>query len=94
MMAALIRLAIALASIPLNGLALSVLWGWFICPLGVPRLGIAQALGVSTLISLFMRGKADEDDDKKSPALKVAVAVLLPLFALAIGWAEHWFMVR
>ena len=34
-----------------GGLVLSLLWGWFFVPLGLPQIGIGLALGISLTLS-------------------------------------------
>ena len=63
--------------------AISVLWGWFIVPLGLPAIGIAAAIGISVTMSA-MRGHRKGPDDKGWKS--IAMAVLHPWFFLAIGW--------
>ncbi|MGC3984817.1 MAG: hypothetical protein QM777_08865 [Pseudorhodoferax sp.] len=49
-----------------SGLAVSVLWGWFVVPLfGLPALSIAQAYGIALLVGLLthQESKADKDED-------------------------------
>lgn len=81
----LLALIIAIAAVPLRGLCLSVVWGWFMVPLGVNSIGAAHAIGLSTLISFFVDRPDKKSDDEKLWA-RVAAAVLTPLILLAIGW--------
>lgn len=37
----------------LSPLVITIMWGWFLVPLGVPVIGYLTALGVSLLIGLF-----------------------------------------
>lgn len=63
--------------------AISVLWGWFIVPLGLPAIGIASAVGISVTLSA-MRGRRKGPDDEGWKA--IAGSALQPWFCLAIGW--------
>jgi hypothetical protein len=66
-----------------SGFVLSILWGWFMVPLGLPALGVAQAIGIALVAGMLThqmpRGEAE------TSAL-FAFAFLAPLFSLAIGW--------
>lgn len=69
--------------------AISILWGWFIVPLGVPAIGIAAAVGVSVTVSA-LRGRRKGPDDEGWKAL--AKAALQPWFCLAVGWTAKQFV--
>lgn len=83
--------------IPMSGWALSVLWGWFVVPVfNVPNLSIAQAVGLSCIVSFFKSYKTGEPDKDKS-WVDVAVglivsALLAPLLAVGFGWIVHLFL--
>ena len=46
----LVALTLAVACALWGGFAASVLWGWFVVPLGVPGLSVAQAMGVMVVL--------------------------------------------
>lgn len=77
------------------GYAIHVLWAWFVVPLGVPALGVAQAYGLSVLFGLFLNtrglaiGKEKSNDEW---ATSVTVSVLMPAIALLFGWIAVGFM--
>lgn len=52
----------------LRGYVLSVLWRWFVVPLGVPEIGIAQAIGISIIVGLVMLGVATKSDTSEADA--------------------------
>lgn len=95
-----ITVALMLSSIPflfLNAWALTSLWAWFIVPFGLPPIGMAWAMGLSTLASL-LRGIRQEPKTEGAEALKrlgmaYLNAALLPLICLLVGWIAHSFMV-
>lgn len=64
-LALLIALGLAIALAVLRGWVLSYLWFWFLVPLGVPSIGVAHAMGLSLLVSLFTAGASSKDADKK-----------------------------
>lgn len=87
---------IALGSI-LRGLVLSVLWAWFVQPLGVTDIGIAEAIGLMTIVGLAtMRADPDEDQKKRPPGERFAEAIGVTIvgsgFALAMGYLVHLFV--
>ena len=74
---------------------LSVLWGWFVVPLGVPPISIAWAYGLSCIVGLFWYNALSSDSTETGLAkafsglLKV---ILVPLLALFFGWIAYGFM--
>jgi hypothetical protein len=63
--------------------AVSVLWGWFIVPLGLPAIGIAAAIGLSVTMSA-LRGRRNGPGEKGWGSL--AKTVVQPWFCLGVGW--------
>jgi hypothetical protein len=81
----------------LRGLVLVSLWGWFVVPLGVPGIGIAHAIGISILASLFLFGLAtDKSSEEQEGWVKVIHAFVKALagslFAWGMGAIVHGFM--
>lgn len=67
------------------GFVISVLWGWFVVPLGAPAVGVWHAAGLCTLVCLMRPAIPPED----TPMLEVlAYGVIIPAVALAIGYLE------
>ena len=93
-MAILIALFIALAFVAglivMRAWVLTILWGWFIVPFGLPALGIAWAIGIAATISIFTAKpvKSEEGDNSS-----LAFAIVQPLMALLIGFVAHSFLV-
>lgn len=83
----LIVLALDIPTVMLRGFVLSRLWQWFIAPLGVAQIGIAQAIGISILVGLLAKDGKPKDDDEDTPALgKACVALLVATFASLVSW--------
>lgn len=81
----------------MSGWVLSVMWGWFVVPFGVPPIGIAWAIGISLVVGYMTYQsdavvKTDDEDRVQTVVNLVALAVLRPLLALAIGAIVHAFM--
>jgi len=58
-----------------TGLAVSVMWGWFVVPVfGLPSLSIAQAYGLALVVGVLTHKgtKADKDSDGFAMALCTA----------------------
>lgn len=81
-----IGLAVAIVVVALlvveQGWAISVLWGWFLVPLGAPAIGIAAAVGIAVLATAF-RGRGKKPEDDSWFLLRTAMH---PLFCVGIGW--------
>ncbi len=75
-----------------GGFVLYVLWGWFIVPLGVPQIGIAWAIGISTVFHLIAPSQPLPKTDDEHVWQNVAYVLLKPFIALAIGWTAKSFM--
>jgi putative flippase GtrA len=80
-----------------RGYALSKLWLWFIVSaFGAAPLGIAQAIGLSLIVSFLTHQTDSYEDKEKSLNEKMTRAVLLafmtPAMALLIGWIVKGFL--
>lgn len=69
-------------------------WNWFIAPLGVPKIGMAHAAGISILVMLVNYRSHDDSNDKRTWLNRAGSAFFAPLFCLAFGAIAHWLMVR
>jgi hypothetical protein len=77
----------------LKGYVLATLWTWFLVPVGVPRIGIAAALGIGTLLSLsrsstsaVMKEVSETTErDNKYWINSMLTSWLIPLIALGFG---------
>jgi hypothetical protein len=79
----------------LHAFAVWVLWGWFLVPLGVPPIGIAWAIGLVSLASLFQYmppTPAPPVPAEQEKWTKLAGDCARAPVALAIGWAAKQFM--
>ena len=90
----LVALALAVACALWGGFAASVLWGWFVVPLGVPEVSMLHAVGLMLALRALagFSGKPQPDKpEDKMVALRalgrvLAVATITPGLALAVGW--------
>ncbi|MCQ9618380.1 hypothetical protein L1889_18240 [Paenalcaligenes niemegkensis] len=74
------------------GLALSVLWGWFIVPLfGVAQIGAAQAYGLILVLRVLQAKAPSKDEQKASFGERIVRIVWVPPLAAGVliltGWA-------
>jgi hypothetical protein len=83
---------VGVISIFWGGYVGSILWGWFVVPLGAPPISPLHAAGLACIVSLFMgkRGLNENENDGKDVSEVVltglGVAIVLPLVPLIMGW--------
>lgn len=79
-----------IAGVMWRGFVLAKLWLWFLVPLGVAPLGIAQAIGISALVSMLTHQaqKTEKTDESLNDLLfKGAIRLALdPAIYLLCGW--------
>lgn len=90
----LVALSLAVACALWGGFAASVLWGWFVVPLGVPEVPMLHAVGLMlalrALAGFSGKPQPDKTEDKMAALRKLGhllgVATIAPALALAVGW--------
>lgn len=76
-----------------KGYVLSVLWGWFVVPLGAPPVTIPVAIGVSLVVSLLTKSVRPTDIDGELQLGKQAyIAAAGPALMLFVGWIVKAFL--
>lgn len=81
--------AISVISVLLRGWVLTILWGWFLVPLGAKAITIPLALGLSGTIGMFTIDVKRE----RAPILEALVAsIVVSILSLAIGSVYHLFV--
>jgi hypothetical protein len=86
-------LAAVVATTAIRGLVLAILWGWFVQPLGVRSVNVAEAIGLATIIG-FLTLREEEEDKKRLPFWqKFSSALVLSVSSsamyLLVGWIAH-----
>lgn len=90
---ALLAIVLVTPVLVLNGWTLSALWGWFVAPVfGLPALGLAQAIGISTLVRFATYTPRYKVTTVRAFADALLHAVLHPLIVLAGGWIVSRFI--
>lgn len=74
----------------LNGWVGSLMWRWFVVPLGAPPIGTGWAIGLVCIVAVFAGSRATDDEDDLVKA--VIFTVLQPLFLLLLGYIARHFM--
>lgn len=76
-----------------NAWVLTMLWGWFIVPLGVKSLSIAHAYGFTLVTGLILSNRGIKENKGKDDWVSSIITwLLLPLVALFFGWIAVGFM--
>lgn len=74
-----------------HAFVLATLWAWFVVPLGVAKIGVAHAYGLSSIFSVILSTRGIyQPEDKRKEAVGAALAI--PAFALLFGWIALGFM--
>jgi hypothetical protein len=90
-MVALGLIALVIVAYLLNGVALKLLWGWFMVPtLSLPAISLVQAIGIGIVIDFLTQQHIPRDEDERKELL--VHEVLAPVLAIAVGWVVHLFM--
>ena len=91
------------AAVTWKGYVLSILWAWFVVPLGVAALSIPHAIGLAILGAFLVGDKGATREEVSDIVGKpekpgdrifrlVANITLYPAFALGLGWVVRGFM--
>lgn len=85
-----------IVSVLLRGWALAILWGWFVVPIfELPSLTIAEAIGISMIMSFLTHTTELKTDDQKTGdyiVRTVSLAIMHPIFAVLAGLVVVQFM--
>jgi hypothetical protein len=73
-----------------SGWVLSVIWAWFLVPLGMPAVTTVQAIGISVVASALMPKPIRQKDVNMTGA--VVTALLSPVMTMAIAYIVKLFM--
>lgn len=69
----------------------TVLWGWFVVPLGLPAIGLWHMYGLRMFYSLFM-GFQRNPKEQESVSSAIAGVILGPMFVLLFAYIAKQFM--
>jgi hypothetical protein len=92
------RIVTAIISFPYAAWVASLMWGWFVVPLGVSQIGMWHAGGLvlfmtwpsaSAAVALVDLGRKEDEIDDLAKSLG---ALFVPTIMLALGYAYRLFM--
>lgn len=75
-----------------SGLAISIIWGWFIVPLGVMSITAAHGAGLHVLYSAVKAAISSPDLSKLVPSKVASHMLMSPILLVAIAWPFSWFI--
>lgn len=76
-----------------GGAVASILWGWFVVPLGVDAVSYWQAVGLGCLSALLLQRQPPSNDKsslQEDVLSGLGESALKPAFVLFIGWIAHY----
>lgn len=74
-----------------EGLALKLLWGWYMVPIfSLPALSLVQATGIAIIIGLTTYHS--NDLEKENSLMRLGQSIYCTLAYVAVGWILHFFM--
>lgn len=81
-------------SVIINGYVLSILWVWFLVPLGLPAISIAHSIGIAMVSSWLTYQHQTSKQEGKEKALEnlAIIFVVRPLAVLGVGYLVKQFM--
>lgn len=74
------------------GIVLKIMWGWFVEPLGIMAITTPHAVGLSTIVSIWLNGDNKVKTEDESTAAKWFKILGKPIVILLIGYIAHLFM--
>lgn len=78
-----VTLLAALMLIVIDGVLFSVLWGWFVVPLGVRDIGAAHGIGLAIMLSSLRIG-VDSKEKSLQEAITSALGAFIALLILML----------
>jgi len=82
----------AIVLYPLYGLAVMLVWRWFVVPLGLPEIGLAHALGLTVIAKLLTANLAINKLDTRGPVERLADKTGFVLGGMVLAYVTSLFM--
>ena len=82
-------------SVIVNGYVLSILWVWFVVPLGLPVISVAHSIGLAMVtgwLTYQYTNKKEEDNIKALISEFAILFIVRPLAVLGVGYIVKQFM--
>ena len=89
----LVSIAITVPVAILNGLVLTILWGWFVVPFfGLPPMPIPEAIGIAIIASYLTKDINCAKAKEKSITETALTTIGYPAMNLLMGYIVHLFL--
>jgi hypothetical protein len=77
-----------------RGWAISMLWNWFLVPLGLPLLGVVHAIGIGLVLGVLVQQADGKKDDREAKEFipQVLGFSIGWVITVGIGWIVQSFM--
>lgn len=89
-------IAVISTSAVLNGIAIKLLWGWFMIPIfAVEAISIPEAIGLGMFAGFMTWQYNKSNNEKESNADKISTVLMMfirPLLAIVVGWIVSQFV--
>lgn len=79
-------LVAVLLHIPLMAVGLTLLWNWFVVPVGMKPTNFVNAMGILLLVSLLVNARKLSEAEGEFSYREVVQLVSLPLIYIAVGF--------
>ena len=73
-----------------HGLAMTLLWGWFLVPMGLPPINVAQAIGVSSALFFARTVPVIYKDIKVDSDASAFAQIVVPWVCVLVGYVAKW----
>ncbi|WP_435018404.1 hypothetical protein TA3x_000378 [Tundrisphaera sp. TA3] len=86
---ALLGLALTVPVIAFQAYVLSVLWVWFVVPLGVVSVSVAHATGLMAIIAYSKSWQRREDFSDEVMFNDICRGIVKSAYLILVGWIAH-----
>lgn len=92
-----IILILAIPFVILEGFLFSIMWGWFVVPLGLPAIKLAQSVGILVMLSAFKikvnptGGRSNQLPDRQAAIIFLS-RIILMFMLFFVCFVVHCFM--
>lgn len=84
------KLILSVVLFVLCGVAIMLMWNWFVVALGLPSIGLVHAMGIDLLVSFIVTTRISMDADPF--LLRWVVGMLYAFCTILIGFVLHLFI--
>lgn len=86
----LMKLLLSVILFVLCGVAIMLMWNWFVVPLGLPAIGLIHAMGIDLLVSFIVTTKITMDTDPF--LIRWITGMLYAIITILFSFILHFFI--